>query len=222
MRARLRSYGLSSTRTRSPGRMRMRKRRILPATCPRTSWPLSSCTLNIAFGSASTTSPSNSTFSSLGIGRTVPAPARAHARRKRTYGGGAAGAPGGGGAPLGPAGGGVRAGGGVVAVGARLAGLQRAPRVRVGGVVARLVALHARRGVLAEERRGVERHLRQREVTAVLAVGHLHVGAPDRRGHLAAGHAGTERAAVGRVANPPRRRQVRREADEPGVGEVVH
>src|SRR5215218_8551024 len=65
MRARLRSYGETSTRTRSPGRMRMRKRRILPATWPRTSWPLSSCTRNIAFGSASTTSPSNSTFSSF-------------------------------------------------------------------------------------------------------------------------------------------------------------
>src|SRR3954449_1089351 len=65
MRARSRSYGLSSTRTRSPGRMRMRKRRILPATCPSTSWPLSSFTRNIAFGSASTTSPSNSTFSSF-------------------------------------------------------------------------------------------------------------------------------------------------------------
>src|SRR3954452_18240075 len=45
--------------------MRMRNRRILPATCPSTSWPLSSCTRNIAFGSASTTSPSNSTFSSF-------------------------------------------------------------------------------------------------------------------------------------------------------------
>src|SRR5215210_3541843 len=44
----------------------MRNRRILPATCPSTTWPLSSCTLNIAFGSASITSPSNSTFSSLG------------------------------------------------------------------------------------------------------------------------------------------------------------
>src|SRR5215207_212128 len=45
--------------------MRMRNRRILPATWPSTSWPLSSCTRNIAFGSASTTSPSNSTFSSF-------------------------------------------------------------------------------------------------------------------------------------------------------------
>src|SRR3954454_9100720 len=45
--------------------MRMRKRRILPATWPRTSCPLSSCTRNMAFGSASTTSPSNSTLSSF-------------------------------------------------------------------------------------------------------------------------------------------------------------
>src|SRR3954463_16052549 len=45
--------------------MRIRKRRILPATWPSTSWPLSSCTRNMAFGSASTTSPSNSTFSSF-------------------------------------------------------------------------------------------------------------------------------------------------------------
>src|SRR3954469_1603856 len=65
MRARLRSYGETSTRTRSPGRMRMRKRRILPATWPSTWWPLSSCTRNMAFGSASTTSPSNSTLSSF-------------------------------------------------------------------------------------------------------------------------------------------------------------
>src|SRR4051812_30179489 len=65
IRARLRSYGETSTRTRSPGRMRMRKRRIFPATCPSTSWPLSSCTRNIALGSASTTSPSNSTLSSF-------------------------------------------------------------------------------------------------------------------------------------------------------------
>src|SRR3954471_14791663 len=65
MRARLRSYGETSTRTRSPGLIRMRKRRIFPATWPSTSWPLSSCTRNMAFGRASTTSPSNSTFSSL-------------------------------------------------------------------------------------------------------------------------------------------------------------
>src|SRR4051794_17277284 len=55
----------------------MRKRRILPATWPSTRWPLSSLTRNIAFGSASTTSPSNSTLSSLAMARrTLPAPAR--------------------------------------------------------------------------------------------------------------------------------------------------
>src|SRR3712207_55641 len=45
--------------------MRILKRRIFPATWPSTSWPLSSCTRNMAFGSASTTSPSNSTLSSF-------------------------------------------------------------------------------------------------------------------------------------------------------------
>src|SRR5690349_3998303 len=49
----------------------MRNRRILPATWPSTSWPLSSWTRNIAFGSASTTSPSNSTFSSLATDQMV-------------------------------------------------------------------------------------------------------------------------------------------------------
>src|SRR3954449_10810241 len=47
--------------------MRMRNRRILPATWPRTVWPLSSSTRNIALGRASTTSPSSSTFSSLAM-----------------------------------------------------------------------------------------------------------------------------------------------------------
>src|SRR4051812_32590062 len=45
--------------------MRIRNRRILPATWPSTSCPLSSCTRNMAFGSASVTSPSNSTLSSF-------------------------------------------------------------------------------------------------------------------------------------------------------------
>src|ERR1700727_1302126 len=68
MRARSRSYGDSSTRTRSPGRILIRKRRILPATWPSTTRSmLSSLTRNIAFGRASTTSPSSSTFSSFGI-----------------------------------------------------------------------------------------------------------------------------------------------------------
>src|SRR4051812_20389075 len=59
--------------------MRMRKRRILPATCPRTVWPLSSSTRNMALGSASTTSPSNSTFSSLDTARSYARSARAGA-----------------------------------------------------------------------------------------------------------------------------------------------
>src|ERR1700750_3039965 len=47
--------------------MRIRKRRILPATWPRTTWSLSSLTRNMALGRASMTSPSNSTFSSLAM-----------------------------------------------------------------------------------------------------------------------------------------------------------
>src|SRR5919109_245758 len=87
MRARSRSYGDTSTRTRSPGRMRILNRRILPATWPSTSWPLSSCTLNMAFGSASTTSPSNSTFSSFAKQRPrVVGSDRAHVRGLRSLG----------------------------------------------------------------------------------------------------------------------------------------
>src|SRR3954452_19435191 len=67
MRPLVRSYGESSTRTRSPGSTRMRKRRILPARCPSTSCPLSSFTRNIRLGSASVISPSNSTFSSTAM-----------------------------------------------------------------------------------------------------------------------------------------------------------
>src|ERR1700733_14774873 len=52
--------------------MRIRNRRILPATWPSTTRSmLSSFTRNIALGKASTTSPSNSTFSSFGIGPIV-------------------------------------------------------------------------------------------------------------------------------------------------------
>src|SRR5690242_11265435 len=248
MRARLRSYGLSSTRTRSPGRIRIRKRRILPATWPSTSWPLSSCTLNIAFGSASTTSPSNSTLSSLGI--VADRNTARHGAEKRLVnalggglrgrgaraaaGAGPTGRPGArAGAATGPglpvrvpvavpvplAGargrGGLRRGGvlvarvlggavaGAVAVGlGRLAGLEALGRALVGLVGAGLVVLDAGLGVLAEERRGDERVLGLGEVAAVLAVGDLHVLAPDRRRDLAAGRALAERAAVGGVADP--------------------
>src|SRR5437879_3865637 len=67
IRPRVRSYGDSSTFTRSPGRMRMKFMRILPLTCASTRWPLSSSTRNIAFGSGSTTVPSTSIASSLGM-----------------------------------------------------------------------------------------------------------------------------------------------------------
>src|SRR6267142_4780748 len=67
IRPRVRSYGDNSTFTRSPGRMRMKFMRILPLTCASTRWPLSSSTRNIAFGSGSTTVPSTSIASSLGM-----------------------------------------------------------------------------------------------------------------------------------------------------------
>src|SRR3979490_3112797 len=67
IRPRVRSYGDSSTFTRSPGRMRMKFMRILPLTCASTRWPLSSSTRNIAFGNGSTTVPSTSIASSFGI-----------------------------------------------------------------------------------------------------------------------------------------------------------
>src|SRR3712207_6290207 len=82
MRPGLGSGGEPSPRTGSRGGMRTRNRRILPATWPRTSWPLSSCTRNMAFGSASTTSPSNSTFSSFAKPDASPSD-RSHVRRLR-------------------------------------------------------------------------------------------------------------------------------------------
>src|SRR5206468_12437404 len=67
IRPRVRSYGDSSTFTRSPGRMRMKFMRILPLTCASTLCPFSSSTRNIALGSGSTTVPSTSIASSLGM-----------------------------------------------------------------------------------------------------------------------------------------------------------
>src|SRR5580698_731931 len=55
MRPRVRSYGLNSTATRSPGRIRIKFFRIRPETCARTWCLFSSSTLNIAFGNVSTT-----------------------------------------------------------------------------------------------------------------------------------------------------------------------
>src|SRR5205823_89417 len=72
MRPRVRSYGDSSTFTRSPGRIRMKFIRILPLTCASTRWPLSSSTRNIAFGNGSTTVPSTSIASSFVISASAP------------------------------------------------------------------------------------------------------------------------------------------------------
>src|SRR5580704_5181292 len=55
MRPRVRSYGESSTATRSPGRMRMKFLRIFPEMWASTWCLFSSSTRNIAFGSGSTT-----------------------------------------------------------------------------------------------------------------------------------------------------------------------
>src|SRR6266852_3277992 len=66
MRPRVKSYGLISTRTRSPSKMRIRNLRIFPPVYASSSCPLSSLTLNCVFGSASTTVPSISIASFLG------------------------------------------------------------------------------------------------------------------------------------------------------------
>src|SRR5919106_1046344 len=66
MRPRVRSYGLSSTRTVSPGRMRMKFWRSFPEMWASTSCPFSRRTLNIAFGRGRITSPSTSMASFFG------------------------------------------------------------------------------------------------------------------------------------------------------------
>src|SRR5438105_8550824 len=76
IRPRVRSYGDSSTLTRSPGRMRMKFMRILPLTWASTRWPFSSSTRNIAFGRGSTTVPSTSIASSLVTPPSFDRPAR--------------------------------------------------------------------------------------------------------------------------------------------------
>src|SRR6266508_1149518 len=60
MRPLLRSYGLSSTSTLSPGTTRMKFMRIFPEMCARTACPFWSSTLNMALGRASETVPSTS------------------------------------------------------------------------------------------------------------------------------------------------------------------
>src|SRR5579875_1053696 len=67
MRPRVRSYGDNSTLTLSPGRMRIKFKRILPDTWASTLWPVCSSTRNIALGSASVTVPSTSIVSFLAI-----------------------------------------------------------------------------------------------------------------------------------------------------------
>ena len=59
MRPRLRSYGLISTWTRSPGSTRIRCIRIFPELWARTSWPLSVLTRKVAFLRDSVTVPSS-------------------------------------------------------------------------------------------------------------------------------------------------------------------
>ena len=79
--------------------------------------------------------------------------------------------------------------------------------------------------VLAEERLRVERLLGRREVPQKLPLAARHVVAPDLRRERAAGDVGAVVEAVIAcglgVADPDRGREARREADEPGVGEVV-
>src|SRR6202142_1157145 len=68
IRPRGRAYGDNSTRTRSPGRIRMKFIRSLPLMWARTRWPFSSSTANIVFGSGSITVPSTSIASFLATG----------------------------------------------------------------------------------------------------------------------------------------------------------
>src|SRR3982751_5931004 len=88
MRPLVRSYGVSSTSTSSPVRTRMRFLRIFPAVWPRTSWPFSRRTRNIALGSSSTTCPRISSNSSLAklslflVGKKPRRLSRAHLKRE--------------------------------------------------------------------------------------------------------------------------------------------
>src|SRR6478609_5235298 len=231
--------------------MRMRKRRIFPATWPSTVWSLSSRTRNIAFGRASITSPSSSTLSSLDM---VAAPYHRRGRDWPSWRGGRELLAGGGLRPAALVAVAVALAVSVVArddLGRRLVGARRvlrravlgsrrrrgrgagagrgrpghAGRVGAGGrrrvAGGRARAATARPAVLAEERGGLEGRRGLLELAAEAALGRLHVGAPDRRGHLAARRALAERAPLARMPDPDRGRERRRVADEPGVGEVV-
>src|ERR1700683_1679131 len=67
MRPRVMSYGVISTWTLSPGRMRIRCIRIFPELCARTVYPFSNSTRNMALGKGSTTVPSTVNASSFGL-----------------------------------------------------------------------------------------------------------------------------------------------------------
>src|ERR1700684_877818 len=67
MRPRVMSYGVISTWTLSPGRMRLRCIRIFPELCARTVYPFSNSTRNMALGRGSTTVPSTVNASSFGL-----------------------------------------------------------------------------------------------------------------------------------------------------------
>src|SRR6185437_250068 len=60
IRPRVKSYGETSIRTRSPARTRMRNRRMLPPSVVRTVWVSFTATRNVALGSTSVTVPSSS------------------------------------------------------------------------------------------------------------------------------------------------------------------
>src|SRR6266540_1399455 len=72
MRPRVRSYGDNSTRTRSPGRIRMKFIRSLPLMWASTRWPFSSSTANMVLGRGSMTVPSTSIASRLATGYVLP------------------------------------------------------------------------------------------------------------------------------------------------------
>lgn len=61
----VRSYGDNSTRTLSPGTMRIKFFLIRPATCAKTSVPVSNCTRKRVFAKAAVTVPSTSNASSF-------------------------------------------------------------------------------------------------------------------------------------------------------------
>ncbi len=74
------SYGVISTWTLSPGKIRIRCIRIFPELCASTVYPFSNSTRNIAFGNGSTTVPSTVNASSFGLLRFILLVAVQHAQ----------------------------------------------------------------------------------------------------------------------------------------------